>query len=321
MKRPFETVAILGAILAFFIAADRVTASSIAAVEAMPVGAAAVLDNNPIVTAVLADNWFLVNDGTGSMAAFGSHLCGLTVGDNVRVMGTYSFFAQINELINIFTEIISVGNPVPPPITATISQMNVPTLPLSLAGYLIDLNGVRISGAPATFGYDSFSATITESGGNSMALFYEPVLSGGYDTSFRNLFGLAVPAGPVNMTGIVSESLSGDDMIAEFSPLTMSSVPEPPTLTLAGIGAVFLLAAIRRHGGVNRSNRDIETKGPARRAALFRGADERPGGRGPGNLPPAALIGSAATRGPGCAARWANAPGPDARSSRRGGNS
>ena len=93
MKRPFETVAILGAILAFFIAADRVTASSIAAVEAMPVGAAAVLDNNPIVTVVLADNWFLVNDGTGSMAAFGSHLGGLTVGDNVRVMGTYSFFA------------------------------------------------------------------------------------------------------------------------------------------------------------------------------------------------------------------------------------
>ena len=42
MKRPFETEAILGAILAYFIAADRVTASTIAAVEAMPVGATAV---------------------------------------------------------------------------------------------------------------------------------------------------------------------------------------------------------------------------------------------------------------------------------------
>ncbi len=257
MKRPFETVAILGAILAFFIAADRVTASSIAAVEAMPVGVTAVLDNNPIVTAVLADNWILVNDGTGSMALFGIDVPP-TVGDNIRAVGTLSFFHQIPEFspTTIFA-VNSVGSPVPPPITATISQMNVPTLPLSLAGHLIELNRVWISGAPATFGEKEFSATITDSSGNSMALFYSPV---GISTSLQNLDGLAIPAGPVNMTGIVSESLSGNDMIAEFSPLTMSSVPEPPSLTLAGIGAVFLLAAIRRHGGVNRSNRDIETE-------------------------------------------------------------
>jgi hypothetical protein len=244
MKRPSETVAILGALLAFFVAADRVSASSIAAVEAMPVGVTAVLDNNPIVTAVLADNWFLVNDGTGSMAAFGGHPSALTVGDNVRVMGTYSFFDQIPELTSISTEVISADNPVPPPITATISQMNVGTLPLTLAGYVIELNRVRISGAPATFGEKEFSATITDSGGNSMALFYSPV---GIRTSQTNLDGVAIPAGPVNMTGIVSESLSGDDMIAEFSPLTITSVPEPSTLTLAGIEAVFILAAIRRH--------------------------------------------------------------------------
>jgi hypothetical protein len=257
MKRPFETVAILGALLAFFIAADRVTASSIAAVEAMPVGVTAVLDNNPIVTAVLAPNWVLVNDGTASMALFGIDVR-TKVGDNIRAVGTFSFFDQIPELSPTTNVAVnSVGNPVPPPITATISQMNLPTLPLSLAGYLIDLNGVRISGAPATFGEKEFSATITDSGGSSMALFYSPV---SISTSLQNLYGLAIPAGPVNMTGIVSESLSGDDMIAEFSPLTITSVPEPPTLTLAGIGAVFLLAAIRRHGGVNKSNRDIETE-------------------------------------------------------------
>ena len=245
MKRRFEAMATLGVLVAILTAADRALASSIAAVEAMPIGVRAVLDNNPIVTAVLSDNWFLVDDGTGSMAA--RRVKGLTVGDNVHVMGTYSFFAQIPEL-SVVTgiEIISAGNPVPPPVIATISQMNVPTLPLSLAGHLIELNGVRISGAPATFGEKEFSATITDSGGNSMALFYSPA---GILTSLQNLDGLAIPAGPVNMTGIVSESLSGDEMIAEFSPLTMSSVPEPPALTLAGIGAVLMLAAICRHGG------------------------------------------------------------------------
>ena len=75
-----------------------------------------------------------------------------------------------------------------------------------------------------------------------------------------NLEGLAVPSGPVNMTGIVSVSTSGEDMISQFSPLTITSVPEPPTLTLAGIGAVFLLEAICRHGGIMKSNRGIETK-------------------------------------------------------------
>jgi hypothetical protein len=258
MKRRFETVAILGALVAILTAVDRASASSIAAVEAMPIGVIAVLDNNPIVTAVLSDKWFLVDDGTGSMAAFGGPTGGLTLGDNVHVKGTYSFFGQIPELSAVSgIEVISAGNSVPPPLIATISQMNVPTLPLSLAGHLIELNGVRISGAPATFGEEDFSATITDSSGHSMALFYSVV---GISTSLQNLDGLAIPAGPVNMTGIVSESLSGDEMIAEFSPLTMSSVPEPPTLTLAGIGAVFLLAVICCHGGANKSNRDIETE-------------------------------------------------------------
>ena len=129
--------------------------------------------------------------------------------------------------------------------------MNVPILPLNLVGYLIDLNGVRISGAPATFGENNFSATITDSGGNSMALFYWPTNMG---KSQMNLERLAGPAGPVNMTGIVSVSTSGEDMVAVFSPLKITSVPEPPTLTLAGIGAAFILAAICRHGGVNESN-------------------------------------------------------------------
>jgi hypothetical protein len=258
MKRRFESVAILGALVAILTAVDRASASSIAAVEAMPIGVIAVLDNNPIVTAVLSDKWFLVDDGTGSMAAFGGPTGRLTVGDNVHVKGTYSFFGQIPELSAVSgIEVISAGNPVPPPLIATISQMNVPTLPLSLAGHLIEINGVRISGAPATFGEEDFSATITDSSGNSMALFYSVV---GISMSLHNLDGLAIVAGPVNMTGIVSESLSGDSMIAEFSPLTVTSVPEPPTLTLAGIGAVFLLAVICCHGGANKSNRDIETE-------------------------------------------------------------
>ena len=202
-----------------------------------------------------------------------------------------------------------------------------------------------------------------------MALFYSPV---SIRTSLINLDGLAIPAGPVNMTGIVSESLSGDDMIAEFSPLTITSVPEPPTLTLAGIGAVFLLAAICRHGGEAMHRMDPRSRTPGATGRRKHGGDQRcadldldalvaPGpemdllaldaaldrlvparsaeGAGSSSCchsrgadaatrrprswgsPPAAPIGSGPTRGPGCAASWASAPGPDARFSGRGGNS
>jgi hypothetical protein len=255
-----STVFVAGAAVCVLVA--QATASTIAQVEAQASGTPATLDQNPVVTAVVTiqgtfngksypSNSFLVNDGTGSMEIFGvpnppaSPSYTPTVGDAITVSGTYSPFHQIPE-IGTVTAIskVSGGNPVPAPITATIPQMNVPTLPFTLATYLINLNDVTITGAPATFGITNFSATITDSSSNSMALFYWPTSLG---VSNINLFGMSVPSGPVNMTGIVSVfTPASGPAVPEFSPLTITPVPEPATGALAVIGAAAMFFAVRR---------------------------------------------------------------------------
>jgi hypothetical protein len=252
MKRHVEIMGILAALAAFVIVGE-VKAATIAAVEALPTGTLTTVDQNPVVTALLTEqgtfngkayssNSFLVNDGTGSLEIFGvpNATYSPNLGDALTVSGTYSPFHQIPEIGTVTAlGVVSAGNPVPGPITATIPQLNVATTPFTLATYLINVNDVTITGAPATFGITNFSATITDTSSNSMALFYWPTSLG---VSNINLFGTAVPAGPVNMTGIVSVFTSGTTVLPEFSPLTVTLVPEPAGFLLAGIGLAVVAA-------------------------------------------------------------------------------
>ncbi len=104
------------------------------------------------------------------------------------------------------------------------------------------LNNVTISDGsntvPATWGTNNLSLTITDGGSNSMVLYYWPT---SYSLVNTNLYGQAVPIGPVNITGFVSNFGS----VAEFTPISIASVPEPSSLVLFALGAA-VMAGLRR---------------------------------------------------------------------------
>lgn len=212
------------------------------------------LTSDPVITEILSQpgiygghtysGWsFLVNDGTGSLDVFATAatLTTLgytpTVGDALSISGTYSPFHQIPE-IETLTAIsaVSSGNPVPSASIATIPQLNQTTLPLSTAGYLIEVDNVTISGAPATFPAANGTYAITDSDNNSMTLYY-------WYTSYSTdgaLSGSTVPTGPVDVIGFDSvypSSPAGP----EFTPIGFTPVPEPATMGLLGGGALLML--------------------------------------------------------------------------------
>jgi hypothetical protein len=132
---------------------------------------------------------------------------------------------------------VSSGNAVPAPTVITIPDINVAVTPQNLEGYMLELDNVTISGQPGPLdGSNSpAGAKITDGSGNNMTFYYWPT---SYSVANANLTGMAVPTGPVNMTGFVSV-YSGT---AEFTPMTITSVPEPSVvalLVLAGLGLVF----------------------------------------------------------------------------------
>ena len=96
------------------------------------------------------------------------------------------------------------------------------TEPFTTAGYMLELDNVTIGGISGAFGVANLTGTITDSGSNSMTLYYWPT---SYSVANANLFGQAIPTGPVNMTGFVSVYNS----VAEFTPMTVTVVPEPGT--------------------------------------------------------------------------------------------
>jgi len=120
-----------------------------------------------------------------------------------------------------------------------------------VAGYLWTLDNVTISGAGAgpNFGTGNSpsGAMITDSSNNSMTLFYWPT---SYSVANANLANIPIPSGPVDMTGFVSVFTSGSTSTPEFSPLTITPVPEPGTLAVFGAGSVLLLMGMRRRGAV-----------------------------------------------------------------------
>ena len=234
-------------------------AQDIATVEAQLTGTPASLTSDPVVTAILSQpgtygghaftGWsFLVQDATGSLDIFASaaSLTTLgytpTVGDELSLAGTYSPFHQIPE-IETLTAISKVGAAVAPgPVVQTIPNLNVPTLPFSIAGYLLEVQNVTISGGGAfsttfpNYAGGNVSYTITDGSGNSM-VFYDWVTS--YSTA-ANMGGNAVPTGPVDLIGFDSV-FAGPPASPEFTAMEIIQVPEPTTLCLCGGGGLLAL--------------------------------------------------------------------------------
>jgi hypothetical protein len=254
--------------------------------------------NYPVVTAVLSaagaksgthtySSWsFLANDGTGSIDIYaysttltlgsGPALYSPTVGDQISLTGTYEPYNQIPEIgtskspsqPTVPITLQSQGNlgAVPAPTPVTVNQVNVGTLPLNYAGYLLQLNNVTIGGtvalggtggtagglfptyAQATVANETFTVT---DGTGTMTLF-DWVTSYSTDGAMG---GYQVPTGTVpyidGFVDIYTPTSGIETPQPEFVPTYIPglelAVPEPSVLNLLGVGgAGSLLALISR---------------------------------------------------------------------------
>jgi hypothetical protein len=222
--------------------------------------------NYPVITAVLCqggtslnglsysvkDTAFLAYDGSASLEWFGlaeptNTPSLLAVGKGVGITsGVYSPYEGLPEVgTNAYTSITvypsSAANAVPAPVTTTIATLNTDvsltnangTLPTSVAGNLLILNNVTISGITnvgETFTTHNITLTATD-GSGSCALYYYVTDD---ELANQNLFGTAIPTGPVTIEGLETVF----DGTAEVDLLAV--VPEPGTLTICGAGAVVL---------------------------------------------------------------------------------
>jgi len=174
------------------------------------------------------------------------------VGDAIQVSGEYYPYHGIPELedpTSITLE--STGNSVGNPITQTVSALNSVAIqsgastltPEGLAGTLVQLNNVTISGQTAgetfTGSYSADTALLVSDSTGSETLYYSPST---YSVANGNLNNVTIPSGPVDMIGIDSVYEGS----TEFLPISITSVPEPATLSLCGGGALLALLFGRR---------------------------------------------------------------------------
>ena len=270
------------ALVGLAVAASSASADMASTIEGYPTNTAVTYDNAsgayPVVTAVLTQagavsgthtystTALLAQDSSGSIDIYGSQITGYTptVGDAISVTGTYSPFHQLPEIVNSSTygtlgiTPISSGNTVPSPLLLTVPQANVTTLGVGIAGYLIQIDNVTISGGSAyssvfpTYANGNVAYTITDGSSNSME-YYDYVTS--YSTSAA-FGGQAVPTGPVDLVGFMEVYPTPSPGIPEFTALEIlpagASAPEPTSLLLCGMGllAMFVLARRRAKAAV-----------------------------------------------------------------------
>ncbi|MGA2244092.1 MAG: hypothetical protein ABSH48_03745 [Verrucomicrobiota bacterium] len=210
----------------------------------------------PVITAILSQpgtfngitytSWsFLAADSTGSLDLYGALPSGGTfppaVGDAISATGTYSPYHQIPEIEALSAITLqSTGNAVPPDQVETVSVLNQATLPQNIAGSLIQLDNVTISGQTAgeAFGIADLSLSVSD-GTGKMSFYYDPT---SYSVASALLDGFTIPTGPVDVVGIDSVYAGA----GEFIPISIQPVPEPISLSLGAAGGLLALILHQR---------------------------------------------------------------------------
>jgi hypothetical protein len=240
-------------------------ASNIAYLETLGTATVAgqTLDSGPVITTIMSQpgtfgghtytTWAaLAQDSTGSIdlfssaASMGTYVP--TVGDAVNAAGSWSPYHQIPELASLTSiSLASSGNPVPASPVTTIGALNSSlTIPLSLAAYPVEIDNVSLyTDSAATIPVSgNFAAANTafyvkDTGGNIMELYF-------WYTSYAcdgAMVGTPIPTGPVDVVGLLSQT---GTFGVEMTPYSLTPVPEPSTLVLAGLGLAGLLVSRRR---------------------------------------------------------------------------
>jgi len=247
--------------------------SPIAGIEQQASGSSAVLDQSPVITAIysapigLSDGYtyskwaVYANDGSsapavgtntygGSVDIFGAlntNAYTPVVGDKINIPSgaTWSPFDGIPEVSATTATVInkvSSGNPVPSPTLVTIPQV-LALAPLAtnynIVGYPLALDNVEFSSIPVSGIFPvhaNLDINLTD-GTNTLEGFYWPS-----SYSAEDIYaGTTVPTGPVDVTGFLSEFGTGTAAVLQFTPITITSVPEPTSLSMLALGGIGLI--------------------------------------------------------------------------------
>jgi hypothetical protein len=245
--------------------ASNAMASDASTIFGLSTGTAVTYDNAsgayPVITAILSQpgtldgytytSWsILAADPTGSLDLFGALPSGTSftpaVGDAVSVSGTYSPFHQIPEIGTLTSlSLESTGNSVSSPAVSTILTLTASgtgPIPQNIAGNLFTLDNVSLyTDSAATIPVSGNFAThanvplyAKDAGGNIMEV-YDWASS--YSTAGA-FGGTPEPTGLVDITGFVSQSST---FPPELTPISITAVPEPMTMSLCGAGGLLAL--------------------------------------------------------------------------------
>jgi len=261
----------------------RVYADDAAGIETdYPLGSYVTYDNTagldangyPVITAVASKpgvtaghnytGWsVLAEDQSGSLDLFVSAStlttlqanasATLAAGDGVNVGGVYSPYDAIPEMTFASTpnatnylQTVSTGNALPTAPVFTVSQLLGYTNPATngnMAGYYLEIQNAVVSNTNGLTSFPGYTSNttletmkLTDNTG-SMTLF-------DWTTSYSGA--AALTGTPIGVTCDIYGFVDYFAPNAEFVPLSITVVPEPSTIMLAGVGLIGGLLAIRR---------------------------------------------------------------------------